>query len=171
MTAGSTAFPLETSIRHCFSRTDLADAFSILLPAGASSDPERLAHVVFGAQAPWVGALMRVRDLVMARFGVKTSAELQADAGSSAGRRLGIFRIYRRSDTEIVLGEDDGHLDFRLSVLVRAQPSGAVRELVVSTVVHCHNRLGRAYLAVIKPFHKQVVRSSLNRAARAGWPA
>jgi hypothetical protein len=34
-------------------------------------------------------------------------------------------------------------------------------------VVHCHNWLGRTYLAVIAPFHRAIVRASLVQAARA----
>ena len=37
--------------------------------------------------------------------------------------------------------------------------------LVATTVVHCHNRLGHAYLTAIRPFHRLVVRSNLRRAA------
>jgi hypothetical protein len=34
------------------------------------------------------------------------------------------------------------------------------------TVVHCHNWLGRTYLAVISPFHRAIVRATLRRTAR-----
>ncbi|HEV3177687.1 MAG TPA: DUF2867 domain-containing protein [Stellaceae bacterium] len=34
------------------------------------------------------------------------------------------------------------------------------------TVVHCHNRLGRTYLAVIAPFHRAIAQANLERAAR-----
>jgi hypothetical protein len=70
-----------------------------------------------------------------------------------------------------VLGEDDKHLDFRISVLcsAEAEPEGG-RQLVFSTVVQCHNRLGRAYIFVIAPFHRLVVKASLLSAARIGWP-
>jgi hypothetical protein len=40
------------------------------------------------------------------------------------------------------------------------------RELVVTTVVHCHNRLGRAYLAAIAPFHRTILRANLHRTVR-----
>ncbi len=33
-------------------------------------------------------------------------------------------------------------------------------------MVHCHNLLGRTYLSVIAPFHRRVVKASLDRAAR-----
>ena len=91
-------------------------------------------------------------------------------AESKTGR-VGILKIYGTSPTEIVLGEDDKHLDFRLSVHCSNQPSpGGKRQLTLSTVVHCHNRLGRLYILVIAPFHRLVVQSSLRSAARIGWP-
>jgi len=69
------------------------------------------------------------------------------------------------------LGEDDKHLDFRLSVLRSPDLSPTLGgQLTVSTVVHCHNLLGRAYILVIAPFHRLVVKASLRRAARIGWP-
>lgn len=45
-------------------------------------------------------------------------------------------------------------------------PAGG-RELVVVTVVHCHNRLGRAYLALIAPFHRVIAQANLEQVARA----
>ena len=61
---------------------------------------------------------------------------------------------------------------FRASALYQpAVPSGAGgARLVLSAVVHCHNALGRGYLAVIAPFHRRVARSLLRHAARIGWP-
>jgi hypothetical protein len=43
-------------------------------------------------------------------------------------------------------------------------------ELVTITIVHCHNLLGRSYLAMILPFHRLVAHANLRRAARVGWP-
>jgi hypothetical protein len=41
--------------------------------------------------------------------------------------------------------------------------------VTVSSVVHCHNGVGRAYILLIRPFHKLIVRRSLARAARRGF--
>jgi hypothetical protein len=78
---------------------------------------------------------------------------------------IGFFPVLSKSAGEMVMGGDDRHLDFRVAVLVRADAPGG-RELVVVTVVHCHNRLGRTYLAVIAPFHRTILRANLERAAR-----
>lgn len=165
------ALPARSSITHFYAATNLADAFAIRLPLNASSDPEVLARFMFGQQPAWIGTLMKVRDAVVATFGLKTAQHLSALANDPKARRVGIFKIYSTSDTEIVLGEDDKHLDFRVSVLCSGDPAGeGGRQLTVSTVVHCHNLLGRAYILIIAPFHRMVVKASLQRAALIGWP-
>jgi Protein of unknown function (DUF2867) len=164
------AIPADSRVAHVYASTDLADAYAIELPEGASADPEVLARFIFAHQASWVAALMKLRDLIVAGFGLKTSSQLRSAADDrNAPKRVGIFRIYNTSAREIVLGEDDRHLDFRVSVLRSTASTGAQR-LVVSTVVNCHNRLGRLYIFFIAPFHRLVVQSSLRSAARRGWP-
>jgi len=166
------SLPLESEITGFYASTNLADAYSIELPPGASTNPELLARFIFSNQARWVGSLMAVRDALVGGLGLKTARQLAAFGGQSSNGRLGIFRIYGTSPTEVILGEDDKHLDFRLSVLCSTEPwPGGTRRLTLSTVVHCHNLLGRAYILAIAPFHRLVVRSSLRRAARIGWPS
>lgn len=107
---------------------------------------------------------MGVRDAVVAGFGLKTSRRLRKGSVTDEVARIYIFRVYEITRDEAILGEDDKHLDFRFSI--QRRPG----DVVVTTVVHCHNLLGRAYLAVITPFHRLVVKSILRRAARRGWP-
>lgn len=166
------ALPGESRVTRLYGTTDLADAYAIRLPKDAITDPELLARFLMSQQAPWVAILMRIRDALVAGFGLKTSRQLRSPAESRGTRRISFFKIYETSAHEILLGEDDMHLDFRLSVLCRTQTvsTASAPYLVLSTVVHCHNRLGRAYIMLIAPFHRMVVQSSLRRAARAGWP-
>jgi hypothetical protein len=166
------ALPPESRIARVYESVNLADAFSIQLPAGASASPELLARFIFSQQAPWISGLMKIRDALVAGFGLKTAKHLMSLASQAKANRVGLFKIYSTSATEIVLGEDDKHLDFRVSVLCSGEATTArERRLVVSTVVHCHNRLGRVYIFLIAPFHRLVVQSSLRRAAQIGWPA
>ena len=166
------ALPPASRVSGFYASTDLADAYAIRLPPGASTDPETLARFIFAQQPAWVRSLMGVRDLLVAGFGLKTSTQLQDPAVAGHHPRVGIFRIYETRPHEIVLGEDDKHLDFRLSVLHETLPSmnGPAGQVVLSTVVHCHNRLGRLYILLIAPFHRAIVRATLRRAARNGWP-
>ncbi len=156
---------MESGTAGLFPGANLADAFAIRLPAGSSRDAARLARFMLAEQAPWFHALMGVRDMLVAGFGIKTSKQLQAAAPTEGDDRIYIFRVHAVSANEMILGEDDRHLDFRASVLVRSD------DLVVTTIVHCHNLLGRLYLTLIAPFHRLVVKANLQRAARRGWPS
>lgn len=163
--------PAESRIANTYATTNLADAYSAELPTGTSMDPEVLARFIFSQRSSWMTGLMAVRDAIVAGFGLKTARDFRSADGESKENRVGIFRIYSKDRTEIVLGEDDKHLDFRLSVLCPDAPSTLdQRRLIVSTVVHCHNRFGRAYIFLIAPFHRLIVKASLRRAARRGWP-
>ncbi len=84
-------------------------------------------------------------------------------AAAARGPVIGFFPVLSKSATELVVGEDDRHLDFRVTLQLRADAAHG-RELVAGTVVHCHNRLGRLYLATILPFHRVIVRASLEQA-------
>lgn len=170
--ATSVPLPPESAIAKAYASMNLADAYSIELPTGASTNPELLARFIFAQQAPWISSLIAVRDTLVAGFGLKTAKHLASLNAESGTGRLSIFKTYSTSPTEVVLGEDDKHLDFRLSVLCSGQSSpGAKRHVILSTVVHCHNRLGRLYIFLIAPFHRLVVQSSLRSAARVGWPS
>jgi hypothetical protein len=165
------SLPPESGIANIYPSVNLADSFSIELPPGASRNPELLARFILSQQPLWISGLMAVRDALVAGFGLKTARQLRSLGAAGTAGRLGIFRIYSSGPTEIVLGEDDQHLDFRVSVLCAGQPSLTGKyHLIMSTVVHCHNRLGRNYIRLIAPFHRLVVKSSLRRAARVGWP-
>ena len=168
----SVALPPESGVTRLYNAPDLADAYAVRLPDNATDNPELLARFVFAHQASWVATLMGLRDMLVARFGIKTTRQLRTEDSSGSRERVDIFRIYTRSAHEIILGENDSHLDFRLSVLqqTRSTREGRSRYLVLSTVVHCHNGLGRFYILAIAPFHRMVVRSALRRAARMGWP-
>ena len=124
-----------------------------------------LARAGFERPAGWIRALTRIRDVVMATVGVKSSRAIGL-AAAARGPVIGYFPLLSKSATELVVGEDDRHLDFRVTIQLRADAANG-RELVVGTVVHCHSRLGRIYLATIAPFHRAIARANLEQAARA----
>jgi hypothetical protein len=157
--------PSDCVLAPLYAGADLLDAFAVHLPAGANDDLEVLARAGFERQAWWIRVLTRVRDAMMATVGVKSSRAIGA-AAAARGPVIGFFPLLSKSARELVVGEDDRHLDFRVAILLRTSAAGA-RELVVVTVVHCHNRLGRAYLALIAPFHRVIAQASLEQAARA----
>lgn len=132
---------------------DFADAYAVTL-ARAGIDARDIATNAFDRALPgWAAGLMGLRNAVVARLGLKTAAVRRG------------FPVLRGSAAETVLGLDDRHLDFR--VLIHVDPAGPdASRLTLTTAVRTHNRLGRAYLAVILPFHRLIIKSMLRRLQR-----
>ncbi len=161
--------PVESGVATWFDG-DLADAFAVPIDAAdAAKGIDNLARSALSDPAPWIRALLRLRDALVAGLPVKTTEDVRRAAIADRAERIDFFRILARSDRELILGEDDRHLDFRLSLLLRPRPDGPGDELVATTVVRCHNALGRVYLALIARFHRLVVISNLSRASNKGW--
>jgi hypothetical protein len=159
--------PAASRLSSSYSQADFADAFSVDLPETVSHNIEALARYIFTQQPEWIGMLMRTRDVLVLPFGLKRAADLKGKGGD----RISIFRVFERYDDEIILGEDDTHLNFRVSVLLQPASQGRPRRITVTTLVFYNRLLGRAYLTLIAPFHRLVVRSSLDRAQKLGWPS
>jgi hypothetical protein len=133
-------------------RVDFTDTFALRLPSGSSRDVEDWHRALVASGSPvWVSALMAVRNQVARGLGLDT-------AGASGDTSP--FRLLARTGDTLVVGADDRHLDFRAVLRVVED------DLHFATVVHEHNALGRAYLTVVKPFHRRVVPALLRRALR-----
>ena len=152
---------------------DFADGYQARDPQPQASAMQTWLDMV--ARTPrWTNELMAVRNRLVRLVGLKDlghigdlSADMAARDPTSyrCGDRVGIFEIRHLSDDEVVMGQDDKHLDVQVS-LCKRQVSGEP-VLQVSTVVHVHNALGHVYMAVIKPFHRRIVRAMLARAIKA----
>jgi hypothetical protein len=79
------------------------------------------------------------------------------------GERVGIFTVLHISDDEVVMGDDDKHLDVQVSLLKTAD-----RKVVVSTIVHIHNALGRVYMFFVAPAHRIIAPVVLARIDSSG---
>jgi hypothetical protein len=134
-----------------------SDAFSVAVSGGALP-ARRAAEQMLGRSPRWIRTLMALRDCLVIPFGLKTSST----AGTHADA-IGIFPVLSDTPNRLVAGFDDSHLDFR--VVVDVLGSGDGQRVTATTLVLTHNRLGRAYLAIILPFHRLVVRAMLRQVA------
>lgn len=136
------------------------DSCSCPRPPGWNRPPDDLA-VDFWTVAPrWVGALMRLRNILVRPFGLKGGAQ-DAEAWERAireGGAAGFMSVAAKSPSETIVRLSDSHLDAWLSVMFDGDRIHAI------TAVKYNNRLGRVYFALIRPFHKLVVRSMLGGA-------
>ena len=108
---------------------------------------------------PWVHGLMALRNIIVAPFGLKTGHRKDPKI-----ERIGFFPLIAESNEQLILGMNDRHLDFR--IIVDLYPVAEGQDVTLSTVLKRHNSLGRAYLFVIKPFHKAILRITLKRLAQ-----
>jgi hypothetical protein len=107
----------------------------------------------------WIDLLLRLRNILVTPFGLKTSGE----GAAAPGGMIGLFPVMSETPERLIAGFNDHHLDFRIVVDVGNAESG--RHVTATTLVLTHNFLGRAYLALILPFHRLVVRSMMRQIA------
>jgi hypothetical protein len=134
-------------------------------------DMQEIYLALFAHHPRWARWLLRLRGWIVAPFGLKTTRladfdSIEIRSPHAIGDKIARFTLFGQSDTEIVTGGNDRHLDFRVSVR-KLHERGASR-VVLSTSVTPHNIFGKAYLFVILPFHRIGVRTLLSNAARAG---
>lgn len=154
--------PSESVVADWYENASLLDSYSIDLNASEQSSMRMLATRVLANPPVWQKVLIAVRDAMVKPFRLKTSGMVRESQGRN--ERVDFFPVHWEGRDEIVLGADDRHLDFRLSLLRRLSPTGA--SLIATTVVHTHNAFGVTYLNLIRPFHHLVVRANLARCAR-----
>lgn len=102
----------------------------------------------------WARLLLVIRRIVTTPFGLDND-------GPEAPDRIGIFPVESETDSELIAGFDDKHLDFRVSVLSNAST------VSLATWVAPHNIGGCVYLTAIMPFHVAIARDALRRVGRA----
>lgn len=137
-------------------RPDYADAYAVELPAGSPKDPGVWLDLLVRAAVPtWLTILLRLRMSLARALRLRTAV---------VSAEVNPFTVRSRDADTVVTGEDDRHLDFRALLHTRARETG--HELVFVTVVQRHNFTGRAYFALIRPFHHVAIRSLLVRAVR-----
>jgi hypothetical protein len=135
------------------------DAYRITVN-DAALDARHAAEKMTARGPRWIEALLRLRNRLVAPFGLKTAAP----TGKRTPDRVGIFPVISELPDRLVAGLDDAHLDFRLVIDVAG--TGSERRVTATTLVLTHNLLGRAYLAIILPFHRLIVPSMLRKVAR-----
>jgi len=146
----------EVDANALLSGAQFIDAFRLEIGAAAMNAREACTRMVLHGPR-WIDVLLRLRNILVSPFGLKTSGE-----GATAPHGLiGLFPVLSETPERLVAGFDDSHLDFR--IVVDVVGDAASRQVTSTTLVRTHNLLGRTYLALIMPFHKLVVRGMMGR--------
>lgn len=148
MTVRETPLPEGTMLANFVGPQDFVDCYAGETPLDVETIVARATEFPI-----WVKGLLLLRALAVLPFKLK--------GRSTSGDRFGIFPVAGRAEDEILLGFDDSHLDFRISVLCRHNVAYA------ATWVRPHNWFGRTYLRLILPFHRWIMRNAMTRAVAA----
>jgi hypothetical protein len=148
---------------------DYIDSFQgNFIDSGQSIDATKVGRSFFGSGPKWVEKLFALRNKIVGLFGLKTSGRISDrqkqfdNFKCEPGERLGLFKVFDKTNHEVILGEDDKHLNFRVSLLLSPLPNEAGRKtLTVTTTVKFNNWFGRIYFLPVRPFHKLIVPAML----------
>jgi hypothetical protein len=153
--------PKESVSMQFIDKIDYVDAFKVKL-SDNTQKVDSLYMAIFNHAPKWVNVLMGIRNKLVSIFGLDTGdGSKQTEIKSlSVGDKHGVFKVYDIQSNEIIAGEDDKHLDFRVSVLKDGD------FLILSTLVHYNSGFGKFYFFIIKRFHKVVVKGIMRKALK-----
>ena len=143
---------------------DYVDCFEVKIN-NPSVDISKVMLAFFKASPKWVDILFKIRNKIVTLFGLKSEV-LDIDNITlpfKIGDKVGFFKVFEVYDNEIVVGEDDTHLNFRVSILLNKNKDNL---LSVKTVVTFNNFFGKLYFLLIRPFHIIIVRTIISNIKR-----
>jgi hypothetical protein len=155
--------PPASLLENALPRLDYADAFRGEIRPPGPLQPEDVFKALFGSTPRWIDSLLFLRNKLVARVGLKVPSQSprhRLEAFQVApGQSLGLFKIMAKNNREVLAGQDDRHLDFRVSFLLETLEAEGTPAygFTLTTGVTMHNRLGRFYFALVKPFHRLIV--------------
>jgi hypothetical protein len=131
-------------------------------------DATKVGVLFFSGRSKVADALFAIRNKVVGLFGLKTSGQTSdrqqplENFKCEQGDQRGLFKVFDKTENEVVLGEDDKHLNFRVSLLLDGLHAGTGKKsLTITTTVQFNNLFGRVYFLFVRPFHKLIVPAML----------
>jgi len=113
--------------------------------------------------------LLNTREFIAKRLGLKTAPKTEKDSRleklykfkGDIGESVAIFEVKDKNDKELLTGQKDSHLDFKLSFIVYKNDGNINLELATTVIIN--NLLGKIYFGVVKPIHKYYLKKILKR--------
>ena len=154
--------PITSKLSH--EPFDYCDSFSLDL-AEEVETIDTLISAFFSTMPLWIRTLVKIRNRLAKILALKVdnTQDLVPNSPYVIGQKFGFFTLYSLDEDEVIMGEQDRHLDFKVSLLINEVQR---KEISIATVVTYHNLLGKVYFFVVKPFHKIIVKSILKKMKR-----
>jgi Protein of unknown function (DUF2867) len=161
--------PYHSLLNQTDKKYDYVDSFQgSITDNGNKLNSTVIGKAFFTSSPKWVGKLMELRNKTVTIFGLKTSGSTLNRQNAldnlkcEKGEKVGIFKIYDKTENEIILGEDDKHLNFRVSLYLDESKIGQTdTKLTISTSVIFNNWFGRLYFLPVRLFHRFIVPAML----------
>ncbi len=145
-----------TLVAASFTEPDYRDGFDVILGEDGVDDVAEFARAYFLSQPRWL-SLVSMNLVTRQRL-----VEEVGDGDFAMGDTIGSWKVFDRSDDEIVFGDHMGFMEYRFSFrrvdrhLVQASTS----------VKYVWPRVGPVYFGLVKPMHVRFVLMSLRTTAR-----
>ncbi|AMM27932.1 DUF2867 domain-containing protein [Acinetobacter pittii] len=156
------ALPTDSQISSQLKNAYFHDSWSIVLGQPDLNVFQQLIKL-FQHTPQWVEWSMNMRNKITSKIGLKDLGSFQQidthkkESEYVAGDRIGIFTFLQRTENELVIGDDDKHLNVTLSIYKNEK----TQVLTVTTIVHIKNWLGRLYMLPVIPAHRKIVPATL----------
>lgn len=162
-----TKIPENSLAEKSFKHFDYYDAYSCVFATEEEISVNDVVQAFFNSSSKVGAMLMRLRNFIVKPFGLKTSniknEQVQHnDFSVQPGKVIGLFKIFVVTSNEVLAGEDDRHLNFRISFYLE-EKSIYLYKFTLSTTVLMNNLWGKIYFFPVKFFHKWIVRSMMKK--------
>ncbi|MCB6184328.1 DUF2867 domain-containing protein [Leeia sp. TBRC 13508] len=161
------ATPVRTDLHPFICESHFFDSWQLVLPATEQQPAMFYLLKMLGNSPAWVDSLMTLRNKAVQLVGLKDLSVMSAISLEKApsdyqiGDRVGIFTLISQTPSEVIVGDNDKHLEVRISFLKEMKNEQMV--LTITTAVKNHNWLGRCYMWFVKPFHRVIAPATLKR--------
>ena len=156
----SQTIPTTPGITTALPKVDFSDCFAT---TNKLDNLETIAHLIFNNPPAWVKVLFAIRNSLAGLAGLKHRMPADYHIRYEAGGYIGFFKIFQIGEHELVMGLNDKHLNFRVSIFNSVQETLNIK---VTTLVEYNNSMGKLYMSIIRPFHVMVVKSMVKKACK-----
>lgn len=155
--------PEKSQISNGFGKIDYCDTYKIQITSNDNTI-DKITTDIFKIPK-WVDNLLKLRNFIVKGIGLKTDAtkDIIFAPHYSIGSKAVYFTVLDRNENEIVMAENDKHLNFRTSVMVDKNTANST--VYLSTIVQFNNFFGWQYFFLVKPFHRIIIKSLLKKYA------
>ncbi|QEY51341.1 DUF2867 domain-containing protein [Legionella longbeachae] len=147
-------------IHNALPRIDYSDAFLGEHIDSSNITIERVAQLFFSSSPAWARKLLIIRNALVGWMGLKTQSigrDNEIAFNLVIGQKIGLFRLYNRTESELLFGEDDKHLDVRM-ILKKGDQA-----ITITTLIQFKNIWGKCYFKMVRIFHQQIIKSQLKK--------